>query len=196
LLDLPLFEAVLVPQLVEDVLSEVDQPYSNRSTDRSSFVQRGRELEHQDDDKLRVVSILELRQEGAFPVESTTTDFRSDRMESAEGLGRARNAWKKAWDKYLETMDKHAGPVMEPYLKPIAARLEAGMLGFWLLWRLEGGFEGLERMGMARTTIYRKIKFFRTITGKHPDEYEIPGVRIDLDKFLGAGGFREGAPGR
>ena len=70
------------------------------------------------------------------------------------------------------------------------------VVGFWLLWRLEGGFEGLERMGMARTTIYRKIKFFRTITGKHPDEYEIPGVRIDLDKFLAAGGLREGAPRR
>jgi hypothetical protein len=84
------------------------------------------------------VSVLELGQEGALPVESTTTDFRSDRMESAEGFGRARNAWQKAWNKYLETMDKHAGPVMEPYLKPIAARLEAGMLGFWLLWRLEG----------------------------------------------------------
>jgi hypothetical protein len=59
-----------------------------------------------------------------------------------------------------------------------------------------GGFEGLERMGMARTTIYRKIKFFRMITGQHPDEFEIAGVRIDLDKFIAAGGSREVAPRR
>jgi hypothetical protein len=113
-----------------------------------------------------------------------TTDFRSDRMESAEGRGRARRAWDKAWERYMAAMDKTAGPVMEPYLKPIAVRLETGMMGFWLMWHLEGGFEGLEKLGMSRTTIYRKIKFFRTITGQHPDEYVVPGVRIDLEKYL------------
>ena len=33
----------------------------------------------------------------------------------------------------------------------------ADLFGFWLLWHLEGGFEGLERLGMNRATIYRKI---------------------------------------
>jgi len=112
------------------------------------------------------------------------TDFRSARMESAEGYGQARRAWTKAVNKYLEVMDKHAGPVMEPYLRPIAARVEAGLMGFWLLWHLHGGFEGLQKLGMSRTTIYRKIKYFRMATGQHPDEYRIPGVRIDVEKYL------------
>ena len=112
------------------------------------------------------------------------TDFRSARMESSEGYGQARRAWVKAVNKYLGVMDKTAGPIMEPYLRPIAARVEAGLVGFWLLWHLEGGFEGLQQLGMSRTTIYRKIKYFRLATGQHPDEYKIPGVRIDVEKYL------------
>jgi len=115
-----------------------------------------------------------------------TVDYRSERMESAEGLGRARKKWDKAVEAYLGFMDRTVGPVMEPHLRPIAARLEAGMMGFWLLWHLHGGFEGLQELGMSRTTIYRKIKFFRTVTGQHPDEYQVPGVRIDVKKYLEA----------
>ncbi len=119
------------------------------------------------------------------------TDFRSARMESSEGHGRARQTWVKAVNAYLGVMDKTAGPIVEPYLRPVAAQLEAGLMGFWLLWQLEGGFEGLQRLGMSRTTIYRKIKHFRLATGQHPDEYEIPGVEIDVEKYLASSTEKE-----
>jgi hypothetical protein len=36
------------------------------------------------------------------------------------------------------------------------------LVGFWAIWRLAGGFEGLQRMGMSRASIYRRIKLFRS----------------------------------
>ena len=115
-----------------------------------------------------------------------TTDYRTDRMDSAEGLGRARKRFEKALEPGFDFLDRTLGPIVEPHLIPIAARIEAGLMGFWLMWHLHGGFEGLQTFGMSRTTIYRKIKLFRTVTGKHPDEFEIPGVRIDVKKYLEA----------
>ena len=37
-------------------------------------------------------------------------------------------------------------------------------MGFWLVWHLEGGFEGLRGLGMSRASIYRRIKLFRIAT--------------------------------
>jgi hypothetical protein len=34
---------------------------------------------------------------------------------------------------------------------------------------------------MSRSSIYRRIKLFRRVFGMHPDDYEFPGVTIDLD---------------
>ena len=36
---------------------------------------------------------------------------------------------------------------------------------------------------MARTTIFRRIKRFRLLTGFHPDEYELPGITVDLEAY-------------
>jgi hypothetical protein len=57
------------------------------------------------------------------------------------------------------------------------------LTGFWLMWHLEGGFEGLRALGLSRASIYRRVKLFRMATGKHPDEYTMPGVTIDLDAY-------------
>ena len=45
-----------------------------------------------------------------------------------------------------------------------------GQAGFWLLWHVEGGFEGLQRIGMSRSSIYRRISAFRKLMEVHPDE--------------------------
>ena len=37
---------------------------------------------------------------------------------------------------------------------------------------------------MSRSAIYRRIKLFRSLTGFHPDEYEMPGVTIDVATYL------------
>lgn len=102
-------------------------------------------------------------------------DFRSDRSESAEGKGRAR----RAWDLYASTIEKSVRPVLEPSAAVAARTVIGDLTGFWLLWHLYGGFEGLERYGYHRSTIFRKVKRFRQIFGVHPDEFELPGVQID-----------------
>jgi hypothetical protein len=45
----------------------------------------------------------------------------------------------------------------------------ADLIGFWALWHLEGGFEGVECFGYSQATIYRKVKRFRRVFGAHPE---------------------------
>lgn len=110
-------------------------------------------------------------------------DFRSDPMESPEGTGRAR----RAWDAYTAAVDKHLGPKVRPVIEPVAKKVAApvtlDLVGFWLTWQLEGGFEGLQRLGMSRTAIYRRVKAFRQMFGAHPDQFKMPGVSINVAKY-------------
>src|SRR4029079_145798 len=59
----------------------------------------------------------------------------------------------------------------------------SGLVGFWVMWHLHGGFEGLEDLGMERSTIFRRIKRFRTVFGKHPDREVLPGVKVNLHEY-------------
>ena len=106
-------------------------------------------------------------------------DFRSDRMESPEGRGIAR----RAWEGYAGAVGKVAGPAIKPLVRKYAAGSIVDLVGFWAVWHLEGGFEGLQRMGMSRASIYRRIKLFRIAFGAHPDEFEMPGIALDLVAF-------------
>jgi hypothetical protein len=112
-----------------------------------------------------------------------TKDFRSERMPSPEGKGLAR----QAWDSYVKAVDKVARPPLEPVVTRIAAPLTSDLLGFWLCWHLEGGFEGLRRMGMSRSAIYRRIRLFRVAFNSHPDEFQVPGVSLHLEAYHGGG---------
>jgi hypothetical protein len=103
-------------------------------------------------------------------------------MESPEGRGIAR----RAWDAYAGAIEN--SPVAKTVARKIAVPVSTDLLGFWLLWHLEGGFEGMRRLGMSRATIYRRIKMFRTLMGAHPDEYEVPGVKLDVKAYLAADG--------
>lgn len=106
-------------------------------------------------------------------------DFRSDPSESAEGKGIAR----RAWDSYARGVNRVAGPAIEPLAMAWARHLTEDLIGFWVLWHSLGGFEGLERYGMHKSTIWRKVKKFRMVTGKHPDEYTIAGITIEPPKL-------------
>jgi len=70
-------------------------------------------------------------------------------------------------------------PVLEPSIRRVATTMSVDMFGFWMAWHLHGGFEGLVEFGMHPSTVWRKVKQFRTVTGQHPDEYRMPGVTID-----------------
>jgi hypothetical protein len=100
-------------------------------------------------------------------------------MESPEGKGRAR----RAWDAYADAVTKVSRPVVEPFARKAAVPVMMDLAGFWLLWHAEGGFEGLQRLGMSRSSIYRRISLFRKLMGVHPDEYEMPGVKLNLAKY-------------
>jgi hypothetical protein len=102
-------------------------------------------------------------------------------MDSPEGKGIAR----RAWDAYAGGVNRAAGPALRPLAKRVAAPAAVDLVGFWLVWQLHGGFEGLRQLGMSRASIYRRIKLFRSSFGVHPDEYELPGVRLDLAEYHG-----------
>jgi hypothetical protein len=115
-------------------------------------------------------------------------DFRSQPMPSPEGKGIARSRAQKAWDAYARTVKKAATPAVEPAATWLAGRMIQDLAGFWLLWHLEGGFEGLQRIGYSRSAIYRRVASFRQHFGAHPDEYQFPGVTIDVSEYLRAAG--------
>lgn len=100
-------------------------------------------------------------------------------MDSPEGEGRA----KRAWNVYVKTVDRHTPPIVrrgaEELVKPIARQAVEDAIGFWVIWHLYGGFEGLEEFGLHKSTIWRKIARFRNMTGEHPDVFRMPGVTID-----------------
>ena len=100
-------------------------------------------------------------------------------MESPEGRGVAR----RAWDGYTGVIGKVTTPALRPLVRMYAAGSIVDLIGFWAVWHLEGGFEGLQRLGMSRASIYRRVKLFRIAFGEHPDTFEMPVITLDLEAF-------------
>jgi len=117
-------------------------------------------------------------------------------MSSPEGAGRA----KKAWEAYAKVVNRHVTPFIAPALRPavdpLARQVVEDMVGFWVMWHLYGGFEGLEEFGMHKSTIWRKIARFRKMTGEHPDVFEMPGISIDPEAYWASAGLKMGPPPR
>jgi hypothetical protein len=107
-------------------------------------------------------------------------DFRSEAMETREGRGIAR----RAWESYARGVNRAAMPLLERVAKRVSAAVVTDLVGFWLVWHVKGGFEGLEGLGMHRSTIFRKVARFRRVFGKHPDEFTLPGVTIDVGEYV------------
>jgi len=117
------------------------------------------------------------------------TDFRADRMPSPEGNEIAKSQWQIAWEAYekraLKLM-KPVRPITDPLLRPLASSMTADLVGFWVCWHLLGGYEGLRKVGMSRSAIYRKVALFRRAFKEHPDTYRFPGVTLDVEGFIEA----------
>jgi hypothetical protein len=108
-------------------------------------------------------------------------DFRSDRMDSPEGRGIARARWEASPD---GRAGKAGGdPALGRITRRLAAPTMLDLAGFWVMWHLRGGFEGLQAMGLSRSSIYRRVSSFRKATGMHPDEYVFPGIKLDLKAY-------------
>jgi hypothetical protein len=117
-------------------------------------------------------------------------DFRSERMPSPEGEGRAKTAMESAYETYLKanksvnTRIFGAFPELRTALRGYASARLFDLFGFWVLWRLTGGFEGMQKsLGMSRTGVFRRVAAFREVFGEHPDVYEFPGITIDPAAF-------------
>jgi hypothetical protein len=106
-------------------------------------------------------------------------DLRKQRSESSEGRGFARRAWML----YAEAANSIRPQWWDNAFKHLVGNLSSEMMGFWMSWHLYGGFEGLEKAGWHRATIYRKLKRFRMVFHKHPDEYKVVGVTLDPKEF-------------
>ncbi len=96
----------------------------------------------------------------------------------------------------MGVIEKHVTPAIAPFVKPavdpLSRQVVEDLVGFWVLWHLYGGFEGLERFGMHPSTIWRKVARFRKVTGQHPDEFEMPGIAIDPEAYLAASDTKVG----
>ena len=115
-------------------------------------------------------------------------------MPTNEGRGKAR----AAWDAYVAWTHKHVGPITDPVVRPLAMRYSANkvtqLVGFWVMWHGQGGYQGLIDAGMAPTTVYRNVKWFRTVFGQHPDEFVFPGLTLDVSAWNGSGTKGEESP--
>jgi hypothetical protein len=112
-----------------------------------------------------------------------SVDFRGKKMPSREGLG-------LAWGRYKDAVNRLSGAGLLPGVTQAAQKTAREVVlaraGFWLVWQLEGGFDGMRRLGMSEASIYRKIKAFREVYGAHPDEFAFPGVTVDVEAYLRA----------
>ncbi|MFH1331295.1 MAG: hypothetical protein ABIJ48_11660 [Actinomycetota bacterium] len=109
-------------------------------------------------------------------------DLRRQRMDSAEGLGKAF----KVWTGYSAALGFVRPASWDRAFSHVGERLTMENMGFWLCWHFFGGFEGMRRAGRSRATIYRHLKRFRVSMKCHPDEYVMPGVDIEPAAFWSA----------
>lgn len=81
-----------------------------------------------------------------------------------------------------QVLEDFAG-LVTPYARWNVQGFSTELVGFWVLWQAEGGFEGLRNLGMSEATIWRRVRAFRDAFGQHPDDFELPGVVVDLDAY-------------
>lgn len=112
-------------------------------------------------------------------------------MPSPEGEGRAKEALESAYETYFK-VNKAANkrlfgafPELKTALRGYTSARMFDLFGFWVVWRLSGGFEGMQKsLGISRSGIFRRIAAFREVFGEHPDVYEFPGVTVDPAAFV------------
>ena len=110
----------------------------------------------------------------------------------AETIGDGRGVAEVGWKAAVEKLALKAAIPMEPLLRRFALGEVQDLIGFWALWHLEGGSAGLERLGMPRSTIYRKVNLFRESFGVHPDVFAFPGLTADPETYLESFGLPDG----
>jgi len=71
---------------------------------------------------------------------------------------------------FFAELGKAAG--LEPVVKEVSGRIIQRMLGFWVMWHLAGGFDGLMAKGWtSRTAIYRSRAEFHRFMGMEVEAF-------------------------
>lgn len=111
-------------------------------------------------------------------------------MPTPEGEGNARDSYERAFDAYFaanKAVNKRlfgAFPELRTLFRGQTNAKLFDLFGFWLMWRILGGFEGMQKyLGVSRSGMFRRIAAFRAVFGEHPDVYEFPGITIDPAVF-------------
>ena len=110
----------------------------------------------------------------------------------AESIGEGRGVAEIGWKAAVEKLVLKAAIPGEPLMRRLALGSVQDLIGFWALWHLEGGSAGLERLGMPRSTIYRKVNLFRESFGAHPDVFTFPGLTADPEAYVESFGLPDG----
>jgi hypothetical protein len=125
--------------------------------------------------------------DGAEPYSQNMTshvDFRSDKMpDGREGRRNAQENWLKA---LMAAPSGAVADLVEGPARRAAFEVLVNRLGFGIAWQLNGGFQGLRALGVPESTIFRKVKAFRESFGVHPDEFEMPGIKINVGEYVQA----------
>ena len=119
-------------------------------------------------------------------------DFRAEPSVSPEGEAKAASRYSAWAEANLDPITRSEPPeeeygwdkLAEVDRDLMAARVikESDLISFWLSWHRAGGFAQLERGGWDRSTIFRKIRRFRTYYGIHPDDATIPWLNPDFER--------------
>lgn len=83
-------------------------------------------------------------------------DKKPDRV-TAQGL----------WDTYMGVVQGVAGPAVGQ----IAASTVTRLVGFWLMWHLMGGYEGMRALGWGKTATWKNRIQFREVFGVEVEDF-------------------------
>ena len=118
-------------------------------------------------------------------------DYRTEPSPTPEGDGIAASRWSAWADDNLDPIvdlepGEHYGfdSLVEDDRDRMVARTiqESELIGFWVAWHRAGGFAELERGGWDRSTIFRKVRRFRSYFGIHPDNARFPWLVPDWNR--------------
>lgn len=80
-----------------------------------------------------------------------------------------------AWEDALKAVDRALGS----RLQGVASATVARLIGFWVLWHLTGGFDGLKAAGWPRSTIWRSRQDFVKVFGVEVEDF-LPEMVADI----------------
>ena len=111
-----------------------------------------------------------------------TVSAETQSVSVGDGKGEARKDLARA----VEKLALKAAVPFERQVRSAALNTVTDLMGFYAAWHLFGGSEGLQRLGMQRSMIYRKVHLFQEAFGSHPDLYDFPGLRPNQKDYLAA----------